>query len=275
MVALEPSVDEPTRRKRLPKSTPLVWRACLQIDRALVGVTGRVQVSGTVPDELRGRAVLLPVNHIGVFDVFVLIAACRKMGIAPRFMATGGLFDAPVLGWIMRRSGHLRVNRGKANVVEAFRIAVDALTHSPGPVMMYPEGKISLDPGLWPERGKTGAARMALASGLPVLPVSQWGAHEAVYWGSEVVSGWSDVKPLITSWGRSVRRRPVFKVHFGAPVDLSGLSIDKPGDAVRAHERIMRAITAGLIPLRPDEPDAPAFHDPTRPTTGRSPWRPR
>ncbi len=36
----------------------------------------------------------------------------------------------------------------------------------------------------------------------------------------------------------------------------------------------MRAITAGLVPLRPDEPDVPRFHDPTRPTDSRSPWRP-
>jgi len=71
----------------------------------------------------------------------------------------------------------------------------------------------------------------------------------------------------------TVRRRPVFRVHFGDPVDLSGLRADKPGDAVRAHQRIMRAITAGLVTLRVDEPDLPRFHDPTRPTDTRSPWR--
>jgi hypothetical protein len=36
----------------------------------------------------------------------------------------------------------------------------------------------------------------------------------------------------------------------------------------------MTAITAGPAPLRPDEPDVPRFHGPTRPTDGDSPWRP-
>ena len=62
--------------------------------------------------------------------------------------------------------------------------------------------------------------------------------------------------------------------HFGEQVDLSGLSDGVPGDAMRAHKRIMQTITDRLVPLRADEPDVPAFHDPTRPTDSRSPWRP-
>lgn len=63
------------------------------------------------------------------------------------------------------------------------------------------------------------------------------------------------------------------RVHFGAPVDLSDLAADRVGDAARARDRIMRAITEGLIPLRIDEPEAPLHHDPTRPVTDKpSPW---
>ena len=49
---------------------------------------------------------------------------------------------------------------------------------------------------------------------------------------------------------------------------------ERPGDAMRAHKRIMQAITDRLVPLRADEPDTPRFHDPTRPTDTVSPWRP-
>lgn len=244
------------------------------INRGLVGLTGRLEITDDLPSDLRGRSILLAANHIGVFDAFVLTAACHKVGIAPRFLIAGGIMDAPVAGWGLRKSGHLRVDRTKSTVVEAFYRAVDSLRASEVAVLVYPEGRISHDPGLWPERGKTGVARLALAAGTPVVPISQWGAHEAAYWGTEVVTGWADMKPVVTSWFRSVVRRPTFRVHFGAPVDLAHLSADKPGDAVRARDQIMRAITAGLVPLRPNEPDIPTFQDPTRPTDSISPWHP-
>ncbi|WP_091448369.1 lysophospholipid acyltransferase family protein [Actinokineospora iranica] len=275
MVALRSDADEPTRRGGPVADTPLVWRVMNAIDRALVRSVGRIEVTGSFPEDLRGKPVLVAANHIGMFDPFVLMAACHRVGFLPRFMLTAGLLDAPVLGYFLRKSGHLRVDRGKSNIVEAFDRATDALKTARVPLLLYPEGRVSREPGLWPERGKTGAARMALHGNVPVVTISQWGAHEAVYWGTETVTGWRDVVPLVVSFLRAVRDRPVFRVHFGGPVDLSGLSGDKPGDAMRAHTRIMRQITEDLIPLRADEPDAPRFHDPTRPCDAKSPWRPR
>ncbi|RKT56924.1 lysophospholipid acyltransferase family protein [Saccharothrix australiensis] len=255
-------------------STPLLWRVLTAVDRGFVGLSGRLRVTGDIPAHLKGRPLLLASNHIGNLDPFVLIAACRTIGVAPRFLLAGGLLDAPIMGPALKASGHLRVDRAAADVGEAYHRTVEALRRGGDPIALYPEGRISLDPGLWPERGKTGAARLALSGGVPVIPVSQWGAHEAVYWGNTRVAGWADFKPYLTSYLRGLRRRPTFRVHFGAPVDLSDLRDGRAGDARRAHERIMRAITAGLAPLRADEPDRPRFHDPTRPTTGHSPWRP-
>jgi 1-acyl-sn-glycerol-3-phosphate acyltransferase len=243
------------------------------VNRGLVAVCGRLEISGALPPDAGERSMLLAANHIGVFDAFALTAACHRAGVAPRFLIAGGIMDAPVAGWAMRRSGHLRVDRRKSTVIEAFHTAVDTLRDGKVAVLVYPEGRISHDPGLWPERGKSGVARLALAAGAPVVPISQWGAHESAYWGTEVVTGWADLKPVLTSLLRSIPRRPTFRVRFGPPVDLDGLSADKPGDAVKARDRIMRAITEGLTPLRPDEPDEPAFHDPTRPTDSLSPWK--
>ncbi|GAA4416874.1 lysophospholipid acyltransferase family protein [Actinokineospora soli] len=244
------------------------------VDRAVVRLLGRLEITGEFPAHLRGKPVLVAANHIGMFDPFVLIAAMTKIGLPPRFMLTAGLLDAPVIGWALRASGHLRVDRGKANVADAFGRAVEALRTARTPLLVYPEGRVSREPGLWPERGKTGVARMALSGNVPVVTISQWGAHEAVYWGTEVVSGWSDVKPLLTSSLRSIASPRTFKVHFGGEVDLSDLTAGKAGDAMRAHGRIMRAITDDLAKLRIDEPDVPRFHDPTRPTDSTSPWRP-
>jgi 1-acyl-sn-glycerol-3-phosphate acyltransferase len=274
MVALSRRPNEPTRRSLAATPFPLDWRTIITLDRGAVKLAGNLEVTGSFPAELRDRPVLVAANHIGVFDPMVLIAASAKIGINLRFMLAAGLLDAPLVGVFLRRAGHLRVDRGKSNVTEAFTRAIDQLRSTPGPLLVYPEGRISHDPGLWPERGKTGLARMALLGDVPVVTISQWGAHEAVYWGTERVNGPADFLPLVTSFGRAVRKRPTFKVHFGGRVDLSDLSADRPGDAMRAHNRIMETITDRLVPLRLDEPDVPRFHDPTRPTDTRSPWRP-
>jgi 1-acyl-sn-glycerol-3-phosphate acyltransferase len=273
MVALYRDGHEPTRRANGQTSAPLIWRTMLEIDRGVVAMVGKVEVTGSVPHHLRNEPLVMAANHIGVFDALVLMKACYSIGIAPRFMLAGGLLDTPVLGWALRESGHVRVERGKASVHESFANAVEAVKQAGAPLLVYPEGRITHDPGMWPERGKTGVARIALAASAPVIPISQWGAHEAAYWGTETVTGWSDVKPVLTSFLRALRRRPTFKVHFGNPVDLSDLSAGKPGDAVRAHKRIMTTITENLAGLRPDEPEVAGFHDPTRPTDTKSPWR--
>src|SRR5690625_5432391 len=44
-------------------------------------------------------------------------------------------------------------------------------------VLLYPEGTLTKDPELWPMSGKTGAARLALLTSAPVVPVAQWGAQ--------------------------------------------------------------------------------------------------
>lgn len=276
MVALSRRSSESTRRWPRPRARKVspVWWAITQVNRGFVRLVGRIEVSGSIPRELRHRPMLIAANHIGVFDPFVLTAVLREAGVNPRFLLAGGLLDVPVIGWGLRQGGSIRVDRRSANVAEAFERVTEALRETPGPVLVYPEGRISLTPGLWPEKGKTGAARIALAADVPVLTISQWGAHEAVYWGTEVVTGWRDLVPLATSFFRAIRNRPTFKVHFGGLVDLSDLSPDKPGDAMRAHKRIMRAITDGLVPLRAGELDEPRFHDPTRPTTSKSPWWP-
>ncbi len=42
-------------------------------------------------------------------------------------------------------------------------------------MIIYPEGTTTREPDLWPMKGKTGAARLALATGAPVIPVAMWG----------------------------------------------------------------------------------------------------
>jgi len=72
----------------------------------------------------------------------------------------------------------------------------------------------------------------------------------------------------------SIWRRPVVKVHFGAPVDLSGLHLGEVGHAQRATDRIIDAITRELAGLRRDEPRLPRYVDQTRPVSTARRHRP-
>jgi 1-acyl-sn-glycerol-3-phosphate acyltransferase len=234
------------------------WRFVLRNFSWLVSIFGRVEVTGGVPPELRNGPLLLAANHIGDFDPFVVAVALSKVGVLPRIMATGGIMSAPVAGPLLERTGAIRVERGTELARHAVRVTEVALV-SGGHVVAYPEGRVGLTPDGWPERGRTGMARLALGLGVPVIPVSQWGAHEVLQYGND----WGKLRTAV----RAVVRRPALRVHVGPPVRLDDLRMGRVGDANRARYRIAAAITRGLVPLRADEPVRPSFVDRTRPTT--------
>jgi 1-acyl-sn-glycerol-3-phosphate acyltransferase len=232
----------------------------LRVFSRLPGVFGRLQVTGGIREEWLRGPLLLAGNHIGDFDIFVVAAALHRAGVHPRFMATGSIVAAPVVGPLLERSGIIRVVRGTDLAAHAVRVARVALAHG-GHVVAYPEGRVGLAPDGWPERGRTGLARMALAADVPVIPVSQWGAHQVLQYGND----WGKLRTAL----RALWRRPALRVHIGTPVYFEDLEAGRVGDANRARSRIAAAITRGLAPLRAGEPrDRIAFVDPTRPTTG-------
>ncbi|MFG1603528.1 lysophospholipid acyltransferase family protein [Actinoplanes sp. NPDC049265] len=226
---------------------PWLWRLLLRFARVLLFPLCRLRVSGRVPG---GGPVILAVNHVSPVDPVVMMAACARVGVVPRFMATGGVFRAPVLGSVMRACGQIRVDRRTARVAEALPAAVAALREGSA-VLVYPEGRIGLDPWMWPERGKTGAARMAALSGAPVVPVAQWGTH--------AVMAYVAPRRLLRSLAYAVWHRPVVRVGFGAAIDVSR---DDPRVATRL---IVEGIDAVLTPLRAGEMRVPRFVDRTRP----------
>ena len=73
-------------------------------------------------------------------------------------------------------------------------------------VLFYPESTVTRDPEFWPMMAKTGVARLALATGAPVIPVAHWGAQNVLPYGSFKL--------------RVIPRKTV-KILAGPPVDLS------------------------------------------------------
>jgi len=234
------------------------WRFMLRRFSWLVSIFGRLEVTGSVPEEWLDGPLLVAPNHIGDYDTFVIAVALAKVGITPRFLAAGGIINAPVVGPALERSGGITVERGTDVAAHALRVTQVALAHG-GHVVAYVEGRVGLAPDAWPELGRSGIARMALAADVPVIPVSQWGAHEVLQYAND----WGKLRTML----RALVRRPLLRVHVGPAVDFEDLDVDRPGDAHRARLRIAAAITRGLVPLRAGEMDRPHFVDPTRPTT--------
>lgn len=241
-------------------SPPPLLRFAMLLAEGVVRLLTRMEVTGDIPERLRGRPLILAANHISPFDPVAVAAAFRRLGVYPRIMANAGLFRTAVIGPLMRWQGHIQVDRGEPTAANAVTDSVTALNGG-APLMIYPEGRIGLDPSMWPERGRTGVGRLVLATAAPVVPIAIWGSHEVIPYAAP-----TGMWPMI--W-QSLRRRPWVRVHVGPPVDLSGIDEGRPGAAQRIADRIIDAITVELAPLRADEPDAPRFTDPSRPTETR------
>jgi 1-acyl-sn-glycerol-3-phosphate acyltransferase len=179
---------------------------------------------------------IVAVNHISHIDPLLSAHFVYDHGRLPRYLAKSGLFKNKALSWFLRSAGQIPVERLSRNAVGAFDAAVDAVRAGEC-VVVYPEGTLTRDPDLWPMVGKSGAARIALETGCPVIPVGQWGAHE--------------VLPPYSSKPHLVPRKHVTML-AGDPVDLSDL-LTQPRTAETintATARIMSAIVALVEELR-------------------------
>jgi 1-acyl-sn-glycerol-3-phosphate acyltransferase len=110
-----------------------------------------------------------------------------------------------VVGPLLRAVRQIPVWRGTVDATKALDAAMSAIRAGTC-VLIYPEGTTTKEPDLWPMRGKTGAARLWLATGAPVVPVAMWGPQRLF-----------DPR---TRRLRPVPRTPVTVV-AGPPVDLS------------------------------------------------------
>lgn len=180
---------------------------------------------------------VLATNHLSWFDPIVISHVLWDNGRPPRFLAKDSLFRVPVVGWILRHAGQIPVVRGTADAAVAVEAAVDAAERGEC-VIVYPEGTITKDPDLWPMAAKTGAARIALTAGVPVIPMAHWGAQD-----------------VMRPYRKEFRAIPPKTMHviIGPPVDLDDLRTGSPPDAEALHQatdRVMAAITALLCEIR-------------------------
>lgn len=191
--------------------------------------------------------VVLVANHTSYFDPLAVGHFVIAAGRVPRFLGKAEVVAMPVLGRLFQAAGQIPVYRGTASAANAYRDAITALERGES-IMIYPEGTTTGDPDLWPMMGKTGAARMALTTGAPVIPIAQWGPQEVVP---------DKRKPRIHLFPRKT-----MQVHAGNAVNLDDLRGREMTTAVldEATERIMLAITMLLAEIRGELPPAERYN---------------
>lgn len=205
----------------------------------------------------RTGGVIAVTVHASNLDPFTFAHFVHGNGRVMRFLAKSSLFTVPFLGALLRSAEQIPVHRGTDDASQAFTSAVAAVKAGQL-VAVFPEGTLTRDPDMWPMRGKTGAARIALATGAPVVPIGQWGAHR-----------------VLPRYGKLLRPFPRKTVHVwaGPPVDLDDLR-GRPVDADvlrQATDRIMAALVAIVAAQRGETPPTELF-DPKAaglPETGR------
>jgi 1-acyl-sn-glycerol-3-phosphate acyltransferase len=208
-----------------------------------------------------GGAILAP-NHLSYADWpsvawFSYVYGHRY----PVFMIKSAVFEVKVLGPIMYQLGQLPVYRGRGDAGLVLKQAEEALRKG-AYVVVYPEGTASRDPDLWPMVGKTGAARLALTTGAPVIPIAHWGAQDVLPYGSR--------RPHLFP-------RKTIQMVAGPPVDLSAYAGQRLSASTlrAATAAIMADITALLAGIRQETPPAvpwdPAVGGRVRPVDGTVP----
>jgi len=150
----------------------------------------------------RGGA-LIASNHVSVLDpVFVVLAASER-GRMVRYLTVSDAFDQRVVGWALRRVDQIPLRRGMGDWAAIDEVA--AIVRAGALAGISAEGTVGEGRALLPIQ--KGAARIALAAGVPIIPTAVWGTQ----------ARWSISGPHL-----GAPARPAVTVAFGPPIEPAG-----------------------------------------------------
>ena len=177
----------------------------------------------------REGGAILAMNHIGYLDFALIGTAALPVKRYVRFMAKKEIFENKIAGPLMRGMHHISVDRssGSASFVAALRALKSGEI-----VGIFPEGTISVSFEL--KEFKSGAVRLAMGAGVPVIP--------AVIWGSQRI------------WTKKVKRdlkrnKYPISVTFGEP-----LYFTKADDVEEGEAQLRAAMQALLLDVQSHYP---------------------
>jgi 1-acyl-sn-glycerol-3-phosphate acyltransferase len=200
------------------------WRIGLATVGTVLRVTFRLRFDGLENIPARGPA-LLACNHISVLDPPIIALAPSARGRTVRFLTAAEFFGRPVIGWGLSRIRQIPIRRGEKDIRALEEVA--GVIRRGALAGIFPEGGVGEGPL---QRGRRGAARIALAGSVPIVPAAIWGTQRR--WPR---SGFRFSTPL---------RTPVGAV-FGSLIEPEGDARDA-GDVQRMTDRIMAGIETCL-----------------------------
>ena len=242
-----------------PTGTPLgtnpTFNFCSKVVIPLLNAVTKRTWQGAENIPKSGPAIIIS-NHMSYADVLFFAQFLFKNGRAPRFIGKRSVFNVPVIGRILLAAGQIPVDRESTHASKALDHAVAALKagHLIG---IYPEGTLTRDENLWPMVAKTGAARLAIITQLPIVPVAAWGI-------AEVLPPYNKVPRI---WKRSK-----ITLRAGKAIDMSPWygKQDDPVALAQATAHMMDVLTTLLEEIRGEKRPAQIFNPRTSelPRTG-------
>jgi 1-acyl-sn-glycerol-3-phosphate acyltransferase len=151
------------------------WAFGSAVTMPLVRTLFRVHVEGIERVPAAGPAILA-FNHVSVLDGPVLAietAVRRRRGV--RFLVVAEIFGHRFYGPVLRRFDQIPIRRG-AHDAGALEAAIEAV-RAGALAAISPEGHVNPDPEAGMQRTRSGTARIAIATGAPVIPVGIWGTQ--------------------------------------------------------------------------------------------------
>jgi len=178
--------------------------------------------------------VLIACNHISYLDPLAHAYMLLKAGLRPRFLAKKELYGNALLRLALQGMRQIPVERGSGSSapVDAAR---DTLNTGEA-VLIYPEGTITRNPDFTPMQGRTGVARLTLASDVPVLPIAVWGSQ--MVWQRKGLGSLKFGRPI---WLKA-----------GAPMDFSEFDgkLDEPKTLRVVTNMVMDELTRLVNDMR-------------------------
>ena len=157
-------------------STGRIQHACSRIWARMILGTSRVSLKVTGVENLTSNTpYVLCVNHQSHMDIPIVLAS---LPFQFRFAAKKELFRIPFLGWHLRRSGHVPIDRVNPRAaVKSLRDAASKIRHG-SPIVIFPEGGTSQDGTILPFKG--GGFMLASQSMVDAVPVTIVGSRQVL-----------------------------------------------------------------------------------------------
>lgn len=230
------------------KEKTLAFRIVASVLAPLVRLLFNVKTIGV--ENLPKGGYILVGNHLSYLDPLAFAYSVYfHMKRAPHYLAKEGLFRVPVLGWILPKVGQIPVYRSGRGNDEPMRAAKELL-RAGQVVVIFPEGTLTRDPDLWPMRGKSGAVRLAVELGLPIVPAAHWG-----------------VEKVLANYTKKFKPNPfhTVKVKIGKPIRFDHLNAETmtAEQLSKATAQVMHEVAAVVGELRGETPPKELW-DPTQ-----------